>query len=657
MSRASCDHEIPGDAPAGLCPRCALTLALEAPSLALPWHQVGDYELEELLARGGMGVVYRARHRSLGRTVALKMLSVGIWAEPDELARFRGEAELAASLEHENIVPIYEVGEHEGQPYYAMRLMQESLAAHVTGQGELSPARAAALVATVARAVHWGHLRGVVHRDLKPENILLDPAGRPYVGDFGVSLRLGARARDHLETATGAIVGTPGYLAPEQAGAFGGERTIAVDVWGLGAVLYRLLCGRPPFIGDSSVEIVRRLLEEEPARPRALRPGLDADLEIVCLRCLEKDPARRYASALDVALELERVLRGEPIVARRPGRWRRLARLARRYPVRAGLVVATAVFSLALALASTLAARAQEREMQGEVLRTNAWVARAVAAAVQLELRKLTETVAQAARDPELSAALATGQLERYRPPLQQPFDAFLLLDDLGVCRARWPHSPLLVGRDLSFRDYARLGASAAPGQALVAPPYRSEVDGSVRFSIAAPVVVDGRRAGVLVGSLTSDSTFGALSLQQEVDRTHQLRTVSLLGRHGLEREEATGARAAGREASWIVLVHPRLTVSGDAVTVGEHVLARLRRTGSDPAYADPLGGAPVLAGLAPVSESPFVVVVQTSPAQAIAANARWIRRVLGAGILALTIGLAVLALAFVVARRRPPLG
>ncbi|MEZ4362655.1 MAG: serine/threonine protein kinase [Kofleriaceae bacterium] len=664
-----CAHGIPDDAPAGLCPRCALGVALTASSAADPspaeapeapeLRELGDYQLEAQIARGGMGVVYRARHRTLGRKVAIKVLVGGVWSDDEARARFRAEAELAASLEHEHIVPIYEIGEHDGQPYYAMRLMEESLAAHVERAGRLTASAAAALVASIARAVHWGHARGVLHRDLKPENILLDAQARPHVGDFGVSLRLGPGAA--RRTDPGAVVGTPGYLAPEQAGAFGGDLTVAVDVWGLGAVLYELLCGRPPFAASSPAHALRLLLEEEPPRPRALCPGLDRDLETVCLRCLEKEPERRYGSALELALELERVLRGEPIEGRRRGRLARLARFGRRHPVQAGAAASAAVFLAALAVGSTLAARAQERELAQDALNTNAWVARGLAGAVHFEMRSLADQIERAAQEPALIGAALAGRVEdavRARPP----FDSVLFLDERGVCQARWPASPELLGRDLSFRDYARAVARAERGQAVVAPAYRSEVDATVRFAVAAPVFHEQRRLGALVGTVTSDATLGALSMRQEDDaRARRARTAILLSRHGAERASAGAVPASRAEPDaaraspeWLVVAHPSITRSGADVLVDARDVARLERTGSDPRYRDPLVGDGVfLAGFAAVADLPFAVIVETPVEQAIAPNARWMRRVASAALLAAIIGVLVLVGSVLVARRR----
>jgi eukaryotic-like serine/threonine-protein kinase len=662
-----CGHALPPDAPGGVCPRCALTAALGAPASELeppataaslpPMAAIGEYELEAPIARGGTGVVYRARHKTLGRTVALKMLIGGLWADDDERARFRAEAQLAASLEHENIVPIYEVGEHEGQPYYAMRLMEESLSAHIERRGRLTPLQAAALVATIARAVHFGHRHGVVHRDLKPANLLLDAAGRPHVGDFGVSRRLGAEARRRSPTATGAVVGTPGYLAPEQAGAFGGDLTIAVDVWGLGAVLYDLLCGEPPFSGATAVEAIRKLLDEEPAPPRRLRPELDRDLETVCLKCLEKPPERRYASALELALDLERVGRGEPVRARRLSRRERLQRLWRRYPWRAGAAVSAVIFLVALAIGSTLAARAQEQELIDEVLHTNAWVARAMAGAVDLELWKLRDQVARLAAGQRLRDAVEHDQLAGFAAPLHEPFDSFLFVDERGICRARWPATEGFVGRDLSFRDYAQRAAAAPRDQTVVSSAFYSKVDGTVRFAVAAPVYLDDRRVGVLAATLRSDSTFGALSLTQDAPTARRFtRKVILLARHGAELASEPGAADAPAK-DWMILVHPELPSSGARAFVDAGVLARLQRAHFDPQYHDALTGAdhPMLAGYAAVGDAPFAVVVETPADHAVAPNARWVRRVASAGALAGLMGMVVLLASLALSRRPRP--
>jgi serine/threonine-protein kinase len=296
------------------------------------------YQVLGELGRGGMGVVYKARQTALNRTVALKMVRAGGHAGAAERARFRGEAGAAARLSHPNIVQVYEVGEHQGCPYLAMEYVDgDSLAAR-TGGTPLPPRAAAELVRTLARAVHYAHERGVVHRDLKPANILLaaacglaglpakPQAATPKIADFGL-----ARCLDEAgQTRTGDVLGTPSYMAPEQAE--GRPRDVGphTDVYALGAILYELLTGRPPFRGTSLLETLEQVRAQEPVPPRLLQPKVPRDLEVVCLKCLEKEPARRYSSAAELADDLEHFLQGEAIRARGSGVVEQLARLLMR---------------------------------------------------------------------------------------------------------------------------------------------------------------------------------------------------------------------------------------------------------------------------------------------------------------------------------------
>ena len=332
-----------------------------APGAPLP-GRVGEHEVLSEIARGGMGVVYRARHAKLGREVALKMLTSPL-ASTSELERFRFEAAAASSLDHPGIVPVYEFGEHEGRPWLSMKLVAGGTLKDRLPRLARDPRACVALLSLVARAMHHAHRRGVLHRDLKPANILVDAGGAPLVSDFGLAKQVGSDAQ---LTQTGAVVGTPSYMAPEQAR---GTRalTTAVDVYSIGAILYEALVGRPPFVGATPLATVLAVLEKDVVAPRALVPDVDQDLETISLRCLEREPERRYRSAEELADELERWLRGEPILARPLGARDRLVRWARRRPAAAGLVVVTA---LAVVLGVTgfawsyraLAARQRETE-------------------------------------------------------------------------------------------------------------------------------------------------------------------------------------------------------------------------------------------------------------------------------------------------------
>jgi serine/threonine protein kinase/Flp pilus assembly protein TadD len=365
-----CGAEIPADAPEGGCPGCLFESGLrlldeEAVAGAVdPSHvdepaptrkrseyfaamlgELGDYELLEEVGRGGQGVVFRARQKSLNRTVALKIISLGQWASREHLKRFRREAEAAARLKHPNIVPIHEVGERDGSCYFSMQFVEGGQLDEVVKRTPVSIRQAAEFIAKVARTVHYAHEHGILHRDIKPGNILLDEKGEPHLTDFGLARLLDTES---TVTRTVEVMGTPSYMAPEQASGKNAELTKATDVYGLGAVLYQLLTGHPPFAGGTTYETIKLLLDTEPRAPRSLNPKIDRELSAICLKCLEKDPQRRYSSALALSEDLEHWLKHKPIQAKPSGFFTHARKWVRRNPAIAALIASLVAFAAAV---------------------------------------------------------------------------------------------------------------------------------------------------------------------------------------------------------------------------------------------------------------------------------------------------------------------
>ena len=343
----NCGEKILGDSPKGLCPACVLETGLgpvadesvagvvDSGRFAEVLMDFGDYELLEEIGRGGQGVVYRARQKSLNRTVALKVIGLGQWATQAHLKRFRREAESAANLDHPCIVPIYEVGEREGSCYFSMKFIDGGQLDEVAKRTPISTRNAAELIAKLARTVHYAHEHGILHRDIKPGNILVDAKGEPHLTDFGLARLLETKS---TVTHTMDVLGTPSYMAPEQASGHNEQLTSATDVYGLGAVFYQLLTGHPPFAGGTTYETVRLVLETEPRQPRLWNRKIDRELSTICLKCLEKDSTRRYSSALALAEDLEHWLKHEPIRARRIGVFTRGKKWVWRNPTTAVLI-------------------------------------------------------------------------------------------------------------------------------------------------------------------------------------------------------------------------------------------------------------------------------------------------------------------------------
>lgn len=646
------------------CIRARLLVGLEEEPqvpLAVP-RNLGNYEVLEPIARGGMGVVYKARDTKLGRLVALKMLIGGEWAGESARLSFWREAELAAYVERPHIVPIYDVGECDGQPYYVMPLMPASLAERASDFKDVT--KVAELVVPIARAIDFGHKRSVVHLDLKPGNILLDEGDQPFVADFGVSRRLGG---ERMTTAQG-FRATPGYMAPEQADSEG-DLTHAVDVWGLGAVLYDLVCGRTPFEPKLDLESLRKLRDENPPSPRSLVSGFDADFEAIILKCLEKVPQHRYETAAALADDLERWLAGKPVLARPLGAWGRIGRWCRRHPPRAAAIASAVCFAGVFCGKYVHEVGALEQALEDEVLRTNTWVARAQAGVVESRLHTLSKLVAEAAANDAVVKRLdpiqpppPSSRAAEWRPPMFERFDSFMLLDVKGTLRARVPASPKHVGADLSHRSY--FSCALAPphdvaARTCVSGAYRSDIDGAFRFAVSAPVRSgNGSPLGVAVGTLKADSVLVSLVIPENVGpgtvergtESRRRRIVALAARR--DRKPAETESLPGE---WLLLQHQALE-PGSSVAVRSPALATLtpaQASQTDNRYRDPALGGRWLAAFARVAGTSWAVIVQTPEDVVGEPHRRLIDWLLRAAGLAAVAGLGVGLASYLVARGR----
>lgn len=474
----TCGTQLPADAPAGVCPLCLLKAGMAdsrletsddativadselhtdarqfpstehsrqnnstAPVIGTKVTYFGDYELLDEIARGGMGVVYRARQVRLNRIVALKMILAGQFAGATDIQRFYSEAEAAAKLDHPGIVPIFEVGEHDGRHFFSMGFVEgESLASRIA-ERPLAPRNATEVVRNIAQAIQYAHDQGVIHRDLKPANILLGQEGQTHVTDFGLAKCMQG---DNQLTATGQILGTPSYMPPEQAAGRMTEVRASADVYSLGAILYATLTGHPPFQADNPLDTVVQVLERDPVAIRQLNPAVPRDLETICLKCLQKDPAKRYQSAAALSDDLGRWLRGEPIVARPVGRAERAAKLIRRHPIVAGLAAAVALALIGGTIVSSFfAVRAQQSVRAERVARADAE-----------EKRRLAETNEQLALE-EGQRAERNAVAERQAREVAQ---RNLYLADMRLAQEAWQTGHLLRLRELLDRHVPQQG-------------------------------------------------------------------------------------------------------------------------------------------------------------------------------------------------------
>ena len=357
-----------------------------------------NFETIELLGQGGMGTVWKARQKNLPRVVALKVLNAGKLARASELKRFKTEASAAAKLQHPSLIPIYEVGEEQGCCYFTMEYVEGQTLAQLLRGTPLEPRRAAELLLTMAEAIEYAHSRGVLHRDLKPGNVIVDQSGRPRIMDFGLAKELYVESS---VTESNAVLGTPSYMSPEQAEGRTAEVSAKSDVYSLGAVLYEMITGRPPFRAHSLSETLRQVIAGAPALPRSVNPKVQRDLETICMKCLQKEPSRRYGSAQDLADDLRRFLKNEPIRARPVGMSGRAWRVLRRNPVVAASLGATAVLLVTMAAAAVFARQ--------NLLTANELLAQTTAAMLQLQLESLARIVNEVAEDPEIIEATQSG--------------------------------------------------------------------------------------------------------------------------------------------------------------------------------------------------------------------------------------------------------
>ncbi len=404
-----------------------------------------------VLGRGGMGVVYKARQLSLKRLVALKMILAGSHAGEELRTRFRAEAEAVAHLQHPHIVQIHEIGEHNGCPYFSLEYVEGSSLSQRLAKGVLSAEEAAQMVETLARAMHYAHQRGIIHRDLKPANVLLTPEGTPKITDFGLAKQLEG---DMGQTRSGAVMGTPSYMAPEQAAGKIREISPRTDVYALGAILYQLLTGKPPFRGQTLVETLEQVRTQDPVPPSRLRPKVPRDLETICLKALAKEPAQRYPTALALAHDLARFQAGEPILGRRQGLIRKAWRKLRRSPA---LVASLLVFLTTAGVVGYFAMRFSSSAQAAAAVRDFDTSLQSMDCSEE-QLAALEHKVADLDRlSPEQAAAARERLTQRFTESIRAVFENKPVLEPQDIDRVE-PRSAT------TRRPRPGEGAASAPG-------------------------------------------------------------------------------------------------------------------------------------------------------------------------------------------------
>lgn len=641
---SECGSSISPASPDRLCLRCLIGLALGTPeetrvpgqppekeSVNPTGRVFGNYELLEHIGQGGMGVVYKARQRTLDRVVALKLNLAGARATEAEIKRFHTEATAAATLQHPNVVSIHEVGEHEGQHYFSMDYIEGSSLAEVIRRTPLPAERSARYVKTIAEAIHYAHGRGVLHRDLKPHNILIDAADEPRITDFGLARRIEV---DADPTVSGAVLGTPSYMPPEQAAGKRWEIGPASDIYSLGAILYDLLTGRPPFRAETPLDTLRQVIDTEPAPPRLLNRKIPRDLETICLKCLAKAPGQRYRSAQELAEDLRRFLEREPIQARPVGHLGRLWRWCRRNPLVAGFSGATGSLLLMLAIAAVL--------FRTDALESNVHTAWHAAEMIRLELVQLRTAVNDVTSKPELAQlivrndmnALSTfleARLREYQTnaPSWLRIQNWVIMTPMGESVVRWPNEGMELLKDRSHRDYftgARESADRVGiGSVHVSRVYESVEDHYDKFGVS-KVIRDAQ--GTIVGVVTL--MLRTVSFAEALGPSTDQRRIVLIG----EWDPSAAFSPTTVPPEFVLLFHPAFGTSNLVVPIVHPYLRQLVplvgpelpeppastaiQMLRDPGYRDPVArthrqfSGRWLAGFVRVPDTPFIVVYQS---------------------------------------------